>query len=94
MTVHHPPVDKKVTDDDHDFGFQSTTIQPHTTAAGYLFYDIKPLDDPALPHSEIYVKMITTAAATSSDKSTYKQLFAFTIPLDKWLATRLKPEKK
>ncbi|MCU1321003.1 MAG: hypothetical protein JWM43_652 [Acidobacteriaceae bacterium] len=90
LTIHHPPVDKKITDDDRDFGFPSTTVKPHTTLAGYLFYDIKNLEDPALPHSEIYIKMLQIEPDKSGNKH---QLFAFTIPLDKWLAARPKPEK-
>jgi len=31
-----------------DFGFQATTVEPHSTLAGYLFYDIRDLDDPVL----------------------------------------------
>jgi hypothetical protein len=87
ITVHHAPVDKKITQDDADFGFKSTTVQPHTTLAGYLFYDIKPLEDPALKGAEIYIKMIHPV----NDK---KELFAFTIPIDKWLAAQPKPEKQ
>jgi hypothetical protein len=87
ITIHHAPVDKKITQDDADFGFKSTTVQPHSTLAGYLFYDIKPLEDPALKGAEIYIKMIHPV----NDK---KELFAFTIPLDKWLAAQPKPEKR
>ena len=78
ITVHHP-VDKKITQDDNDFGFQSTTVQPHSTLAGYLFYDIRDLDDPALKGAQLYVKMVHTL-----DKKL--ELFAFSIPFDKWLA--------
>ncbi len=78
ITIHHP-VDKKITQDDNDFGFQSTTVQPHSTLAGYLFYDIKDLDEPALKSAQLYVKMVHT-----SDKKL--ELFAFSIPFDKWLA--------
>ena len=78
ITVHHP-IDKKITQDDNDFGFRSTTVEPHSTLAGYLFYDIKDLDDPALKGAELYVKMIHTLGGE-------KELFAFTIPFDKWLA--------
>lgn len=78
ITIHHP-VDKKIVDDDNDFGFKSTTVQAHSTLAGYLFYDIKDLDDPALVHAELYIKMVHTL----DDKH---ELFAFSIPFDKWLA--------
>jgi hypothetical protein len=72
-------VDKKITDDDNDFGFQGTVVNAHSTLAGYLFYDIQDLDEPALKHAELYVKMVHTLDGK-------QELFAFTIPLDKWLA--------
>jgi hypothetical protein len=78
VTVHHP-VDKKILDDDHDFGFKSTTIAPHSTLAGYLIYDVKQLDEPVLARAELYVKMIHT-------KEGNHELFAFSIPFEKWLA--------
>jgi hypothetical protein len=78
IRVHHP-VDKKILDDDHDFGFKSTTVGPHSTLAGYLIYDVKQLDEPVLAHAELYVKMIHT-------KDGDQELFAFSIPFDKWLA--------
>jgi hypothetical protein len=77
ITIHHP-VDKKITQDDTDFGFRSTTVEPHSTLAGYLFYDIKDLDEPALRHAELYVKMVHAL-----DNS--KELFPFSISFDKWL---------
>jgi hypothetical protein len=79
LTIHHAPVDKKITQDDDDFGFQGTIVNAHSTLAGYLFYDIQPLDDPALKHAQLYVKMIRTLDQKH-------ELFAFTIPFDKWLA--------
>lgn len=77
--IKRTPVDKKVTDDDNDFGFQGTVVNAHSTLAGYLFYDIKDLDDPALAHAELYVKMVHTLDGKH-------ELFAFSIPFDKWLA--------
>jgi hypothetical protein len=76
--IKRTPVDKKISQDDTDFGFPSSRVQPHSTLAGYLFYDIKDLDEPALRHAELYVKMVHTLDGT-------QELFAFTIPLDKWL---------
>ena len=84
IPIHHAPVDKKILDDDHDFGFQGTTVKPHDSLSGYLFYDIRELDDPALKHAELYVKMIRTGDGKH-------ELFAFTIPFDKWLATQSPP---
>ena len=78
IPIHHAPVDKKITQDDDDFGFKSTTVAPHATLAGYLFYDVKDLDDPPLKGAELYVKMIHTDAG--------KELFAFSIPFNKALA--------
>jgi len=79
ITIHHPPVDKKITEDEDDFGFKGTTVSPHTTVAGYLFYDIKDLDDPALKGAQLYVKMVHSLDGKV-------QLFPFSIPFDKWLA--------
>jgi hypothetical protein len=78
ITIHHPAVDKKIGEDDADFGFNGTTVQAHATLAGYLFYDVRGLDDPALRGAELYLKQIHTLDGK-------QQLFAFTIPFDKWL---------
>ncbi len=78
ITVHHP-IDKNIAKDDDDFGFKGTVVNPHSTLAGYLFYDVKELDDPALRHAQLYVKMVHTLDGSH-------ELFAFTIPFDKWLA--------
>lgn len=78
ITLHDKPVDKQITKDDNDFGFTSTTVNPHSTLAGYLFYDVRELDDPVLKGAELYLKEMKTANG--------KQLFAFSIPFDKWLA--------
>ena len=81
ITIHHAPVDKKVTQDDDDFGFPGTVVNAHASLSGYLFYDIREFDDPAMRGAEIYVKMIHTLDGK-------QQLFAFSIPLDKWLAAQ------
>lgn len=79
LTIHHAPVDKKITQDDEEFGFPGTTVNAHSTLAGYLFYDVHGLDDPPLKDAQFYVKMIHTLDGK-------KELFAFSIPLNKWLA--------
>lgn len=79
ITIHHAPVDKKITEDDKDFGFQSTTVNAHSTLGGYLFYDVRGIDDPPLKGAQLYVKMIHTLDGKH-------EFFAFTIPFDKWLA--------
>jgi hypothetical protein len=77
--IKRTPIDKKVSQDDNDFGFKSTTVSPHSSLDGYLFYDIRGLDDPALQHAELYIKMVHTLDGK-------QELFAFTISFDKWLA--------
>ncbi len=84
ITIHHAPVDKKITEDDTDFGFPGTVVNAHSTLSGYLFYDVRELDDPALRHAELYLKKIRTMDGKS-------ELFAFSIPFDKWLAAQPKP---
>ncbi len=76
--IHRTPVDKKISDDDHDFGFSGTVVNPHSTLAGYLFYDIQGIDSP-LKGAQIYVKMVHTVDGK-------QDLFSFSVPLDKWLA--------
>jgi hypothetical protein len=82
ITIHHQPVDQKILNDDADFGFKSLTVAPHSTAAGYVFYDTRNIDEPVMKHAELYVKEIYT----TDDKGVKLQLFAFTLPFDKWIA--------
>lgn len=78
------PVDKKILQDDTDFSFRAATIAPHTTASGFLFYDIADLDDDyPLRGADLYFKMIKT-----SDGKGSTELFPFTLPFDKYLATK------
>jgi len=86
ITLHHPSVDKKITQDENDFGFAGTVVNAHATVAGYLFYDVKALDDPALKGAQLYVKMVHTMDGKQN-------LFAFSIPFDKWLAAQDKKDR-
>ncbi len=79
IPIHHKPVDRKITEDSLDFGFSGTVVNAHSSLSGYLFYDVHGLDDPALRHAELYLKQIHTLDGK-------QELFAFTIPFDKWLA--------
>jgi hypothetical protein len=93
ITIHHAPIDKKITEDDNDFGFTTTTVKPHSTLAGYLFYDVHQLDmEYPLKGAQLYIKMVYTAPDKDGNK---KQLFDFNIPFDKWLAAQsaAKPAK-
>jgi hypothetical protein len=85
ITIHHPAVDKKILEDETDFGFSGTVVNAHSTLAGYLFYDVKSLDDPPLKGAQLYVKMVHTLDAK-------KYLFSFSIPFDKWLAAQTKKD--
>ena len=90
ITTHPEPVDKKILNDDADFGFASTIVPPHSTRAGYVFYDTQGIDEPVLRHAQLYVKMIHY----TDSKSTRHELFAFTLPFDKWLEAQPKVEPK
>jgi len=93
IKLHDKPVDKQITADENDFGFKSTTVNAHSTLAGYLFYDVRHLDDPPMKGAELFVKMVYTLADKGGNK---KQLFDFNIPFDKLLAaqTGAKPSEK
>lgn len=80
IPIHKTPVDKKITQDETDFGFSGTVVNAHSTLAGYLFYDIRGLDEP-LKGAELYVKMLHTLDGK-------KDLFSFSIPFNKWLASK------
>jgi hypothetical protein len=57
ITVHQN-VDQKITDDDNDFGFQSTTVPPHATVAGYLYYDMQDVDQPFLKNATLELRKV------------------------------------
>jgi hypothetical protein len=74
LTIHHKPVDKQILADDRDFGFKTTTIAPHATVAGWLYYDVRDLDPPVLKNATIELREVRWAA-------TNKALDTFEIPL-------------
>lgn len=74
ITIHHPGVDKQILADDTDFGFPTTTVAPHTTVAGYLFYDTRDIDDPVLQNATLEVRKVRWASSN-------KEMMAFEIPL-------------
>jgi len=74
ITTGKSKVDKKILDDDDDFGFKTTTVQPHSTVAGYLYYDINGLDAPVLEHATLELRKVKF-----SGNNTY--LDSFEIPL-------------
>ena len=90
ITTHPEPVDKKILNDDADFGFQSLIVPAHSTRAGYVFYDTRDLEEPVLRHASLYVKEIRY----TDPKGSKQELFGFTLPFDKWLDAQAKPETK
>jgi len=74
ITIHHKPVDKQILADDNDFGFQTTTVAPHTTVSGYLYYDVRELDDPVLGKAQLELRKVRYTASN-------KALETFEIPL-------------
>jgi hypothetical protein len=74
ITHHDKPVDNLIAADDNDFGFKSSTIAPHSTAAGWLYYDIRDLDRAPLKGASIELRKAKWAA-------TNKPLDTFEIPL-------------
>jgi hypothetical protein len=62
VTGHSKPVDSRIAADDSDFGFKSSTIAPHSTAAGWLYYDIRDLDRQPLRGATIEVRKVRWAS--------------------------------
>jgi len=74
ITHHSKPVDQKIVADDVDFGFKTTTVAPHTTVAGWLFYDTRDLDQPILRGATLELRKVRWADSN-------KDLDRFEIPL-------------
>jgi len=87
ITTGKSDINKKVVADDNDFSFQTTTVAPHTTVAGYLFYDINNLDTPILDHATLELRKVRLT-------STNKILDTFEIPLSKPTTADTKDEKR
>jgi hypothetical protein len=52
-----------------------------------VFYDTRGIDEPVMKHAELYVKEIYT----TDEKGAKLQLFAFSVPFDKFLAAHTQP---
>jgi hypothetical protein len=74
ITVGKKDFQKKIKQDDDDFGFKTTTVAPHTTVAGYLYYDIDGLPSP--PLAKAYLQLRQVRFATSN-----RVIESFEIPL-------------
>ncbi len=69
--------DKKVEQDFSDFEYSAITVPPHSTRAGFLFYDLQGLGNKPLKGAKLTLRDLRDADG--------KELFAFDIPFDKYL---------
>jgi len=69
--------DKKIEQDFDDFEYSAATVPPHSTRAGFFFYDVQGLEPTPLKGAKLAVRDIRTASG--------KELFTFEIPFDKYL---------
>lgn len=79
ITRHNQPLDTKILADDTDFGFRTTTVPPHSTVAGYLFYDMQGLPDPPLKNATLELRKVRWKAEGSGAAGDV--LDTFEIPL-------------
>jgi hypothetical protein len=80
-SIHRKPKasDKEIEADFDQFEYQALVVEPHTTRAGFLFYDVSQLDDP-LKHSKLHLHKLHDADGN--------ELFYFEIPFDKYLESK------
>lgn len=69
--------DKKIEQDFDDFEYSAATVPPHSTRAGFFFYDVQGLGPTPLKGARLTVRDIRTASG--------KELFTFEIPFDNYL---------
>jgi hypothetical protein len=70
---------KDIEQDFNTFEYQSLVVEPHTTRAGYLFYDVSELDHP-LEGAKFHLHKLRDADGN--------ELFYFEIPFDKYLKSK------
>jgi len=70
---------KEIEADFDQFEYQALVVEPHTTRAGFLFYDVSQLDDP-LKGSKLHLHKLRDADGN--------ELFYFEIPFDKYLESK------
>ena len=71
--------DKEVEADFDTFEYQALVVEPHTTRAGFLFYDVSQLDHP-LRGAKLHLHKLRDADGN--------ELFYFEIPFDKYLQSK------
>ena len=70
---------KEIEQDFNTFEYQALVVEPHTTRAGFLFYDVSDLDNP-LRGGKLHLHKLRKADGT--------ELFYFEIPFDKYLKSK------
>jgi hypothetical protein len=70
---------QEIEDDFNTFEYSALAVEPHTTRAGFLFYDVSGLKDP-LAGAKLYLHDLRDADG--------KQLFYFEIPFNKYLLSK------
>lgn len=70
---------KEIEADFDQFEYGSLVVEPHTTRAGFLFYDVSELDNP-LKGSKLHIHKIRNADG--------EEMFFFEIPFDKYLQSK------
>lgn len=68
--------DQKIESDFDEFEYAAIAVEPHTTRAGFLFYDIDGLGDNPLKGSSLVLRELRNADG--------QELFFFQIPFDKY----------
>lgn len=70
---------KEIEQDFDTFEYRAMVVEPHTTRAGFLFYDVSGLDHP-LQGARLHLRRLRYADG--------KELFYFEIPFDKYLKSK------
>jgi hypothetical protein len=80
-SIHMKPKgsNKEVEADFDEFEYGALVVEPHTTRAGFLFYDVSQLDDP-LKGCKLHLHKVRDADGN--------ELFYFEIPFDKYLQSK------
>ena len=70
--------DTKVEADFSEHEYSALAVEPHTTRAGFLFYDVQGLGQHPLAGAKLVFRQVKDASG--------KEFFAFEVPLDAYLA--------
>jgi len=69
--------DAKIEQDFSEFEYSAIAVEPHSTRAGFLFYDMEGLGGNPLRGAKLILRQLRDADG--------KELFYFEIPFDKYL---------